>query len=84
MAVSTTSGTAWGIWDVQDPNDQVTNDVRANYDNAKSKWRAPQLGGQLLALGTPDPSQPGATALHVDSLTFDSTTYLANESTTSP
>jgi hypothetical protein len=76
--------TAWAIWVVQDPNDQVTNDVLANYNHAAAKWRQPQLNGQLMALGTPSSSQPGATALHVDSLTLDSTTYLANESTTSP
>jgi hypothetical protein len=79
---------AWAIWVSQyafsSGSETWLNDVVKNYtDSANLEWRSPSLGGQLMAFAPPS-TQPGATALHVDSLVLDSTDWITNSSETSP
>jgi hypothetical protein len=79
---------AWGIWVSEEAfsssSETWVNDVVKNYTaKANLPWRSPSMGGQLLAFAPPS-SQPGATALHVDSLVFDTTDWITNSSESSP
>jgi hypothetical protein len=72
------------IWVVEGLTPTQVDSVVTDYrKTANLSFRTLSLGGQLLAFAPPS-DQPGATALHVDSLVLDSTEYNNSTSNTSP
>ena len=72
------------VWVVEGLSPTLVDKVVTDYRKASNlAFRTLSLGGQLLAFAEPS-DQPGATALHVDSLVLDSTEYNNSSSGTSP
>ena len=76
--------TAWGIWVEEGVDPDRVDQVFKDYNNVNVFWRQPSLNGQLMALAAPTTAQPGATAIHIDSLFLDTTIFNDSQSEVSP
>jgi hypothetical protein len=76
--VDFSSPVIWVNEEVQEMRQQsVVNKIGSAWESSPYTTTPPSFNGQLMALAEPDPSNPGRTALHIDSMTITAQPYKA-------